>query len=236
MKTSIWDILTGILLLSVLCLIGAFGMILVNPNVPFNPFPPKSLSGTPQTVNTPIVLPSPTETFPGLPPTFTPTPIPTQANTVVSPSEATKAPAPSTGLRPSSTPVPTNTPVMLPTFTPSKTARSGVTGGSCEIVYQDPKDGTFKAKGTSMDVRWTIKNTSSDVWRADSVDIKYVGGDRMHSGNDLRDMPYDVGVNGMLDLVIPMTLPANGGTYVSNWSLVSGSKPLCNFFIQIRAN
>ena len=82
-------------------------------------------------------------------------------------------------------------------------------------------------------MRWTIKNTSNDPWRSDSVDIRFISGDRMHSGNDLRDMPYDVGPGGMLDLVIPMTAPATTGSKVSNWRLVQGDKPLCSFFITL---
>ncbi|RPJ48384.1 MAG: hypothetical protein EHM21_07680 [Chloroflexi bacterium] len=225
MKTSIWDILTGIILLGILCLIGAFGMILLNPGIPLNPFPPTVVDS--QNVVTPIVLPSATMTAPGLPPTWTP--VPTKEDTLAAPSGGE-----TTRLRASSTPVPTNTFVILPTFTPSKTSRAGVTGGSCQIVYQDPQDGASKSKSTAFDTRWTIKNTSSKEWRADSTDVRFVSGDRMHSGNDLRDMPYSVGAGGMLDLVIGMTAPATAGSYTANWALTEGNTSVCNFFVQIR--
>lgn len=223
MKTSIWDILTGVILLGILCMVGAFIMIMVNPQASFNPFPP-STGGGQQPVATMIVLPSATETSPGLPPTWTPAP--TQ--------EDTKAPANPGTLRASSTPMPTNTVLVLPSFTPSKTLRTGIGGGSCTIVYQDPADNSSKKKGETFDMRWTIKNTSKDPWRADSVDINFVSGDRMHSGNDARDFPYDVGPNGMLDLVVSMTAPSTSGSYVSNWRLVQGSKVLCSFFVTLR--
>lgn len=223
MKTSIWDILTGVILIGILCVIGAVAVILLDPSSAINPFPPAVVS--PDNVVTPIVIPSQTATLKGIfPPTWTPTP--TQ--------EDTKAPVNADGLRASSTPFPTSTVLVLPTFTPSRTARSGVGGGTCTITYQDPADNKSVTKGSSFDVRWTIKNTSNDTWRADSVDILYVNGDRMHAGNDARDMPYDVTPAGMLDLVVPMTAPSTGGAYVSNWRLVNGSRTLCSFYIAIR--
>lgn len=226
MKTSIWDILTGITLLAILCLIVVFAAILLNPATPLNPLPPQAVQAEQQPVVPTVALPSATVTSVGLPPTWTA--VPTIADTPV-PSSSGASP-----LRPSSTPVPTNTVVILPTFTPSKTTRSGVGGGSCTVIYQDPQDGTSKTKATTFDVRWTIKNTSSQTWRGDSVDIRFMSGDRMHSGNDVRDMPYDVGSNGMLDLVVSMTAPATAGSYTSNWALVQGSTSVCNFYVQIR--
>jgi hypothetical protein len=89
-------------------------------------------------------------------------------------------------------------------------------------------------KGSTFDMRWTIKNSSNTAWRADSVDILFVGGDRLHNGNDARDMPYDITPGGMLDLVVPMTAPTTPGAYVSNWRLSMGSKTVCNFFVSLR--
>jgi hypothetical protein len=227
MNKSTWDILTGLTLLGVLCLIGIFGLILFDPTTPLNPLPPSVVGGREVKI-TPIILPSATMTMPGLPPTWTPSPLAADAQAPAS------NPGGTAGLKPSSTPIPTNTVVMLPTFTPSKTARSGIGGGTCLIVYQEPADNSTKKVSSSFDVRWTIKNSSGQSWDAGSVDIRYIGGDRMHSGNDLRDMPYTVGQGGMLDLVIPMTAPGTAGTYTSNWQLAAGSKALCNFFVQIR--
>lgn len=221
MKTSVWDILTGVVMLGILCMVGYFVLIAVNPNSGLNLFPP---GGAQPAVATRIVLPSPTDTQPGLPPTWTPeppTPEPTKA--VVGPS----------GLRPSSTPIPTNTVLVLPTFTPSRTPRTGIGGGTCSVVLQEPKDNTKMKAGQTFDMHWSIKNTSTDPWRADSVDIRFVSGERMHSGNDLRDFPYDVAPGGMLDLVIPMTAPNAGGSYVSNWQFSAGDKAYCKFYVTI---
>ena len=220
MKTSIWDILTGITLLGILCLIGGFGVVLANPATPLNPLqPPK-----PQTVAT-IALPTRTNTAtPGLPPTWTPTPPPT---------ETEKSAAPE-GLRPSSTPLPTSTVLVLPTFTPSRTPRVGTGGGSCQVVSQIPADNTILNKGQSFDMNWTIKNTSSKTWDGGSTDIRFVSGDRVHVGNDVRDIGYDVAPNGMISIISPLSAPSSPGSYVTNFSMSQGNTSVCRFYLQFQ--
>ena len=77
----IWNILTVLLLLGVLCLGGYFMMIFINPQSGLNPFPPPTLPAalqlptetpTPRGVLPPTWTPEPTN-----PPTETPTPRPT---------------------------------------------------------------------------------------------------------------------------------------------------------------
>jgi len=229
MKISIWDILTGLTLLGILCLVGVFMLVAVNPGIGFNPLKP------PATV-VPLILPSPTATELGLPPTWTPVPRATQENQ--------NQPAVMPTLRPSRTPEPTATRVILPTFTPSNTVRVGVTGGgggsggqgggACDIVYQNPADDTVLTAGSSFDMRWTIKNTSKTSWRSDSIDLRYMSGSRMHSGSDVRDMPYDVSSGGAVDILVTMQAPNTSGTYTSNWALLAGNSAVCRFFVSIK--
>lgn len=216
MKISIWDILTGITLLGILCLIGGFGAILMNPNVAFNPFPPAAAA----TLVPTIPLPTVTETN-SLPPTWTPV------------ATGTTRPKTISTLRATSTPYPTFTAVFLPSFTPSRTARAAVSGGSCTVVSQSPTDGTFKTAGEEFDTSWTIKNTGEEVWRADSTDIAFISGDSIHIGSDLRDMPYDVSPGSQLNVNIHMKAPTAAGSYTANWALRNGSRSVCQFFVKI---
>ena len=219
MKTSIWDILTGVTLLGILCLIGSFGMIMVNPAVPFNPFKPDTLVMIPT-----LSIPTATPTGMGLPPTWTPTPM--QATKEVVAGAAT--------LRSTSTPVPSLTPVILPTFTPSRTPRAaGSAGGKCTVISQTPSDGSFVQKGENFPVSWQIKNSGTKTWASDSMDVRWVSGDSMHISNSVLDMPYDVSPSAMVDIKITMHAPNLPGTYVSNWSIAEGGNSLCRFFIQV---
>lgn len=225
MKLSVWDILTGLTLLGIVCLLGAFGVILVNPSVGFNPLKPAVLATV-----APIVLPSATPTEIGLPPTWTPTVDPAQGEPAVG--------APT--LRPSRTPEPTPTRFVLPTFTPSTapratSVRTGLgTGGDCTIVYQYPPDDTTLTHGSAFDMRWTLKNTSSTSWRSDTIDIRFVSGDRMHNSSyDVQDMDFDVASGSAFDLVVPMIVPSTGDSYTSYWALMAGNTAVCRFFIAI---
>ncbi len=227
MKPTIWDILTGVTMLGILCLLGLFGAILVNPSMPLNPLKPLA------TVK-PIVIPTntlvpPTATVFGLPPTWTPTPRPGE----VQPGDAVGVPT----LRPSRTPEPTSTVVMLPTFTPSKTTRvggpggAGVGGGNCQVIFQNPADGEDKQRGETWSTRWTLKNTSTTAWSRSNIDIRYMGGDRVHTSPDAEDMNFDVNPGGAIDIFVDMFAPQDGGTKTSNWALMEGSRAVCRFYV-----
>lgn len=96
----IWNVLTIVILLGVLCVAGYFLLVFTNPDTPFNPLRPQPLPS-------PISLPTSTSTPRSiLPPTWTPVPT----------LEPTDTPTP----LPTDTPTPTETPFSL--FTPTETA------------------------------------------------------------------------------------------------------------------
>jgi hypothetical protein len=96
-RRILWNVLTLMVLLLTMCCCCYFAVVMSNPYLPLNPFPPN-------TPVPPLVLPTATWTPIGLAPTWTPTvtPIPSEAPT----------------LRPTFTPIFTDTPVVLfPTST-----------------------------------------------------------------------------------------------------------------------
>jgi hypothetical protein len=104
-SSMVWNTLTVLVLLAVLCVGVGFLMIFLNPNSAFNPFPPPTL---PPTLTFPTVTPTPRGVLPA-----TWTPLPTDEPT------ATGTP------RPTSTPIPTETPFSL--FTPTETSEASPT-------------------------------------------------------------------------------------------------------------
>ncbi len=128
----IFNILTILVLIGVLCVGSVFLIIFLNPHVGFNPFPP------PTRVQ-PIILPTDTPTPPILlDPTWTPTPTPEPSATA--------------------TPRPTNTPLFVETPTvsegtapasPSETLQPTLTPGGFSFVQQQ---GSPKAIGNIYDL------------------------------------------------------------------------------------
>jgi len=111
----LWNILTVVALVGVLCLGGYFLSILVNPQSALNPFPPPS-------VPTRLEFPTPTIT-PLLPPaTWTPSP-------TIQPS-ATRTEAPTW------TPFPSNTPFQLPGQKPIRTATPVPTKTTWPVIVE----------------------------------------------------------------------------------------------------
>ena len=100
-SSIIWNVLTVLVLLMVVCLAAFFMMILFNPNSQLNLFPPPTLPATisfpTATSTSQIALPATWTPEPTLEPTFTDTPVPTH------------------------TPPPSETPFSLFTLTPTAT-------------------------------------------------------------------------------------------------------------------
>ena len=103
-RTPLWNILTAVVLIGVLCLGGYFLSILINPASALNPFPPRA-------VPTALEFFTPTSTIPAQPATWTPSP--------------TIQPSPTNTEVPTWTPIPSNTPFFLSTgtsrWTPTRT-------------------------------------------------------------------------------------------------------------------
>jgi len=112
-SSLIWNVLTVLVLLMVVCLVGGFLLILMNPNSQLNLFPPPTLPATisfpTATATSQYVLPATWTPAPTLEPTLTDTPAP------------------------SSTPAPTETPFSLFTLTP--TTASGATEAPAEFPF-----------------------------------------------------------------------------------------------------
>lgn len=215
-------------MLGILCLIAGFAVVLLSPGLSSRLIPSSGSADNPELIAT-IALPTDTETPLSLPPTWTSVP-PQEEQQPIEDGQPT--------LRPSSTPIPTNTVVVLPTFTatvrPTKIGGgAGVGGGNCTVVYQNPTDGSTLNPGQGFTTRWTLKNTSKETWRSDSVDLKVAGGDRMHTGADMRDLAYDVPIEGMVDILIDMVAPTGKGSYTENWVLARGDARVCAFYVNV---
>jgi hypothetical protein len=126
----IWNILTVVVVLMTVCLCAGFGLMLINPQVSYNPFPPATLppaaeiptsTPTPKSVLPPTWTPAPTEIATQTPvPTSTSVPTNTPLGTEITPEVSP------TGESPAETPgegQPSETPVLM---TPSPTASEGM--------------------------------------------------------------------------------------------------------------
>lgn len=218
MKTSIWDILSFLLIIGIVLFAAVVALIFINPNSPINPFPPQG-GGIAS-----LFIPSPTPTQRRLPPTWTPTSRPTDQPT------ATR--------RPTSTSQPTFTAFVLPsptliakTVLPTNTRAP--LEGKCKVVSQTPSDGTSIAPGSIFTSRWVLQNTSDTPWRSDGIDVRFRSGESMHTGKSVIDLPATVGVGDTFEVTIQMMAPETKGYHITYWAFMEGSTPRCSFYIEI---
>jgi len=146
---------------------------------------------------TALALPSPTET-----PTITPQPTET----------------------PTETPTPTATVIfIIPTSTKPFEPHSA--GSQCNLDAMEPYN-PIVDPGTSISIKWTIRNTSADVWLESNIDFRHTGGKDMHK-TDIYDLPVSVPPNGSVNLIVPMVAPKESGHYTTTWKLMMKKKALC---------
>lgn len=119
-------------------------------------------------------------------------------------------------------------PTQLPTLVPT---RPGQAHPQCQLIASIPY---IIMPGTVFEMRWTVKNTGSSAWTADNSVIRFVSGDRLHTGSDLRDLPYNVEPNSTVDIVIPMRAPETPGVYAANWAITKETTFLCRFYVFVR--
>ncbi|HEX2981531.1 MAG TPA: NBR1-Ig-like domain-containing protein [Anaerolineaceae bacterium] len=152
---------------------------------------------------------------------------------------ATPTLEPTATLQPTATLAPTQVlPTATATYRPitaSATATGTPVAMGCTVTEQSPANGTDLKPGADFDARWTVKNTGSQTWAADSMDFSYVTGQtKMHTGGDTLDLKQDVPSGGTYTIVLDMTAPSNSGTYTTSWALVGGgSGTLCTLSVSI---
>ncbi len=159
-----------------------------------------------------------------VPPTETPV-LETNTPTVTFTPTSTVTPlATSTPLPP--TVAPTRTPVPW-TSTPVYTATS--IAYNCTITSVTPNTASTPTKvGNDFDGKWVIKNTGTETWFANDIDIKFISGTNFQeNGKTIFDMTSDVAHDASYTLIIDMVAPSTAGTYTTTWALVRSGATVC---------
>lgn len=105
---------------------------------------------------------------------------------------------------------------------------------NCEVIAQSPADGSYVLAGVSVNVSWTLRNTSYDTWKAGTAAVRYLSEVKPDANETVFPLPYDVSPQHMLQITIPFTAPTIAGTYRSNWDLSVEHKAICQFFVEFR--
>ena len=120
-----------------------------------------------------------------------------------------------------------------PTATPVAT-QSPVVSGACQVISVSPANWSSFDPRFDFDAVWEVKNTSGKTWDANSVDIKYLGGEKFYKKTSAYDLPKSVKSGNSIKIVVDMLAPSQSGYYSTNWGLVSSSTTLCNLYLSIR--
>lgn len=201
--------------------------------------PPVSGPGSVETVVVETAAAAQTRTALVLPPSATPSLIPSPTRT------------------PTDTPTPTATILFLfPTRTNVPTATSALAGGggsgtgggggsggggggyvkptatpqewTCRIVSQSPNSAITVYGGSKVKTTWTVKNTGTKTWPKKGVDVVYQSGARLNAGKPYYDIPKGVAPGGTVTISVTMEMPKPPKEYSTRWSLMVGRTSFCS--------
>ncbi len=97
-------------------------------------------------------------------------------------------------------------------------------GNFCEVTITAPKTAVHVSE--SFDSVWTVKNISGNDWTTDSVDYKFISGEKMRE-NNVYDFSQTIKTGESGKIIVDMIAPLKPGIYNTTWAIVSGNKTLC---------
>lgn len=76
------------------------------------------------------------------------------------------------------------------------------------------------APGEEFDVVWTVQNTAPWDWKADTINYRYNGGERVHKYQDVYGIAWEVKRGWVFDVAVDMIAPEEPGYHRTQWALV----------------
>lgn len=171
---------------------------------------------------TPTLIPSPTRTF-----TVTPTPtatvlflIATNTSLPTATSLFVGGGGGSTGGGTGAGSGDNGSGFVKPTATPQE--------WTCRVLSKSPANNTVITAGTSFKATWTVQNTGTKTWPKKGVDVVYQSGARLNAGKPYYDIPAGVGPGGTVTISVTMDVPKRPKEYSTRWSLMVGKTHFCS--------
>ena len=146
---------------------------------------------------------------------------------------------------PTITPTATLTATAVPTYTPqvtatqtstllpwwTKTPTQSVWG--CEITSSTPAQNASFNSSTDFDAAWVVKNTGSEKWLGNDIDIRYSSGDKLQKSGDTLDLKNDITTGESYTVAVNMRTPTDSGSHTTTWTVNRGTQTICTMTLTI---
>jgi hypothetical protein len=123
----------------------------------------------------------------------------------------------------------TQTATLLPWWT--KTPTQSVLG--CEVTSSSPAQNASFNSSTDFDAKWVVKNTGSETWGQNDIDIRYSSGDKFQKSGDTIDLGNDVSSGQSYTITVNMRTPTDSGSHTTTWTVNRGTQALCTMTLTI---
>ncbi len=107
---------------------------------------------------------------------------------------------------------------------------------ACSLVAQTPADWTRMGRRQYFDAKWTVKNVGTKYWSTHGIDLKYIGGAKMHTYGNVYDLRANTAPGKSVVLIVDMNAPKLFGYYTAYWGLYTGNSVFCRLSISVVVN
>lgn len=103
---------------------------------------------------------------------------------------------------------------------------------TCELVAQDPIDGTTFKGGETFDMAWDLENVGTATWTVADALIVKTGAVTDQPLSDIVDLNLtaDVATGEIYSVIVPMTSPSAVGEFGEYWTITMGGETICYFY------
>ncbi len=158
-----------------------------------------------------------------LPPTETPTEVPSSPTATLPPTETATLP-PTITAAPTNTPPPTATATPAPTLTPTPVP---IPCNWAQFVSDvTVPDGSIFAPNAEFTKTWKLKNIGTCTWTTQYALVFSSGASLANKKQSVVELPHNVKPGENVEISVKMTAPDKAGTYISNWMLRSADGKL----------
>lgn len=143
---------------------------------------------------------------------------------------------------PTLTVAPTETPSSTPTFifilptwtVPPPTSTLDVSSEryACQVMSQTPANESGFIAGVVFQTRWEVGNIGKEIWDANSSDIRYSSGAKLHR-TAVFDLETSIPPGGRLEILVDMRAPMETGAYTTTWRIKVGKTEFCPMKLKI---
>jgi len=86
---------------------------------------------------------------------------------------------------------------------------------------------------TDFDATWVVKNTGTETWSHNDIDIRSSSGEKLQKSGDTLDLKNNVATGESYTITVNMHTPTDSGSHTTIWTVNRGTQAVCTMTLTI---